>query len=183
MAARTSSLSKPSALTRRSIIVGVGLLAVSLIAQAGVTLFGKLREGQVAQVTDGEGAVFSMPLDVDGRIEVTTGLGSNTIEVSDGQIRVVDASCTGKDCVHQGAISSPGQTIVCLPHRLVIKIEEGEDDAGGSGGSGDDRGGAGGSGGGSGGSGGAGGAGGGAGGAGGSGEDGSVPPRVDAIAG
>ena len=34
-----------------------------------------------------------------------------------------DADCPDKDCVNQGWISRPGQMIVCLPNRLVIKIE------------------------------------------------------------
>jgi hypothetical protein len=128
---------KPSGVTRRSILIGVGILVVSLAAQACITFFGTLRKGRSASITDSDGVVREMPLDTNGRTEVTTALGSNTIEVADGQIRVVDATCTNKDCVHQGPISRPGQTIVCLPNRLVIRIEGSDDESGGSGEDGD----------------------------------------------
>lgn len=46
----------------------------------------------------------------------------NKIEVRDGQIAIVDANCDDQICVRKGFISKTGQTIVCLPHRLVIEI-------------------------------------------------------------
>ncbi|MDR0347681.1 MAG: NusG domain II-containing protein [Coriobacteriales bacterium] len=135
---------KPS-ITRRSLLVGAGILAASLVAQGCIMLFGALHKGRLALITDGDGTVREIPLDTNGRTEITTALGSNTIEVADGQIRVVDATCGNRDCVHQGAISSPGQTIVCLPNRLVIRVEGSEADGpngnGGEGGGGGNNGG------------------------------------------
>ena len=46
----------------------------------------------------------------------------NKITVRDGKIAIVDANCTDQICVRKGFISKTGQTIVCLPHRLVIEI-------------------------------------------------------------
>jgi hypothetical protein len=119
-------------MTRRSILVGAGVFVAALLAQGGVMLFGALRKGQTAHITDGDGVLREMPLSTDGRVEITTALGSNTVEVADGQIRVVESTCANQDCVHQGAISSPGQTIVCLPNRLVIRVE-GSNDGDGNG--------------------------------------------------
>ncbi len=47
----------------------------------------------------------------------------NMVEVEPGKIRFEDADCPDKICVKTGWISEPGQTSVCLPHRLMIKIE------------------------------------------------------------
>ena len=55
---------------------------------------------------------------------VETEWGWNTIRVSHGAIQVIDADCPGHDCVEQGAISDGAIPIVCLPHRLVIEIDE-----------------------------------------------------------
>ena len=38
-------------------------------------------------------------------------------------IAVTESNCPGRDCVHTGAIYRAGQTIVCLPARLVITLE------------------------------------------------------------
>lgn len=47
----------------------------------------------------------------------------NTIEVKKDRIRVKSADCPDQNCVLTGFIEKPGQTIVCLPHRLVIEIK------------------------------------------------------------
>lgn len=55
---------------------------------------------------------------------VETDWGWNTIRVEPGRIAVIDADCPGHDCVLQGDIDDGTVPIVCLPHRLVIRIEE-----------------------------------------------------------
>lgn len=55
---------------------------------------------------------------------VETRYGWNRLRVSPGAIAVEDADCPGHDCVKQGEISDGAIPIVCLPHRLVIQIEE-----------------------------------------------------------
>ncbi|NLJ69650.1 MAG: NusG domain II-containing protein [Firmicutes bacterium] len=47
----------------------------------------------------------------------------NIIRVEPGRIRVTEASCPDKVDVKQGWISKANQSIVCLPNRLVIRIE------------------------------------------------------------
>ncbi len=37
-------------------------------------------------------------------------------------VAVTDSDCPGKDCVHTGAISRVGQSVVCLPARLSIQL-------------------------------------------------------------
>ncbi|MCK9443892.1 MAG: NusG domain II-containing protein [Tissierellaceae bacterium] len=56
-------------------------------------------------------------------IPIETEFGYNLIEIGDGDVRVIEASCPDKLDVLQGAISSPGEMIVCLPNRLVIEIK------------------------------------------------------------
>ncbi|MFP5528231.1 NusG domain II-containing protein [Peptococcus simiae] len=48
----------------------------------------------------------------------------NIIEVSPGAIRIKEANCPDQICVNQGAISNGVEPIVCLPHRLMIKIDD-----------------------------------------------------------
>ena len=48
--------------------------------------------------------------------------GSNTIVVQNGAISVTEATCPDHVCIHTGEISRTGETIVCLPNRLIITI-------------------------------------------------------------
>lgn len=54
----------------------------------------------------------------------SSGGGSNTIQVADGKIGIIDADCPDQLCVKMGMISSTAYPISCLPHRLVIQIED-----------------------------------------------------------
>ncbi|MCT2534300.1 NusG domain II-containing protein [Aquibacillus koreensis] len=55
---------------------------------------------------------------------------TNTIEIKNNQIRIKAATCPDQVCVRTGFIAKAGETIVCLPHKLVIEIqtESGETD-------------------------------------------------------
>lgn len=48
--------------------------------------------------------------------------GYNLILISDGMVRVCDADCPDKLCVKQKNISKNGESIICLPHKLVVQI-------------------------------------------------------------
>ena len=49
--------------------------------------------------------------------------GFNVIQVDHGKIGISDADCPDRLCVKMGMISSTGFPISCLPHKLVIQIE------------------------------------------------------------
>ncbi|MBE6173635.1 MULTISPECIES: NusG domain II-containing protein [Enterococcus] len=53
----------------------------------------------------------------------------NIVEIQEGKIRVKEDNSPDQIAVRTGWISEPGQTSICLPHRLVITIEqEGQSD-------------------------------------------------------
>ena len=45
-------------------------------------------------------------------------------EISGGKIRVSDSDCHDKICESTGFISRNSEAIVCLPNRVVVKIED-----------------------------------------------------------
>ena len=47
----------------------------------------------------------------------------NVVTISGGKVSVTEASCQNQVCVKHGTISMTGETIVCLPNRLVVRIE------------------------------------------------------------
>lgn len=56
-------------------------------------------------------------------IPIETKYGYNLIEVGDNQVRVIEANCPDKIDIKQGYISRIGETIVCLPNRLIVEIK------------------------------------------------------------
>lgn len=106
----------------------------ALLAAAGIAVYAAMRgapvEAPSAEVrVDGE-TVRTLPLDQDVEFTLETQYGSNTIQVSGGEVRVTAADCPDKVCVRTGGISKGVVPIICLPHRLEVIVVSGAVDAG-----------------------------------------------------
>lgn len=54
---------------------------------------------------------------------INTPHGNNTVTIKGDSIQILEADCHDDVCVKQGIISKVGQSIICLPHELVIEIK------------------------------------------------------------
>jgi len=55
-------------------------------------------------------------------------LGENVIEITKNGVKVLESDCKDKTEIRDDYINKSYQSLVCLPHRLVIKIEGGGED-------------------------------------------------------
>ena len=103
------------------------LLAAGILLLAGI-LYWVLRPGgtgawAVVSIDGQETARYSLLEDR------TVKLGDdayNILQISHGTAAVIEANCGDHTCVRTGEISREGESIVCLPHRLIVRIEGGE---------------------------------------------------------
>ena len=79
-------------------------------------------DGDYALITVNGEEYARLDLDEDTDITVSTDNGINSVHVSDGMISVISADCPDQICVNHEAIGYDKETIVCLPHKLVIEI-------------------------------------------------------------
>ena len=102
------------------LIVGILILAV-----AGLFAWKKLETpgAYVDIMIDGK-SVKTLQLDQDTSYEVKQQAGVNTVVVQDGSVSVQDADCPDKICEKHRAINRTGETIICLPHKLVVEIKD-----------------------------------------------------------
>lgn len=49
--------------------------------------------------------------------------GLNVLIIEDGRARIDSANCPDKTCVRHKPINDSGETIICLPHKVIIAIE------------------------------------------------------------
>lgn len=106
---------------REGILIGV-ILVLALAGFLVIGLLGK-ETGSVAIVTvDGE-EYGRYALNQEERIVLDTDWGHNVLVVSGEGIYMEEADCPDQICVHQGEISMELETIVCLPHRIVVEIQ------------------------------------------------------------
>ena len=103
------------------------ILAALLLAAA---LWGALAvfrsEGVYALVTVNGEEYGRYALDKDTQQSIISGEHSNLLAISEGGARISEADCPDKLCVNQGEIRYSGQSIICLPHKVVVEIVGGE---------------------------------------------------------
>ena len=106
------------------------LAAVLLLVAAALFLAGFVLkdEGRYVVVFHGEEEIGRYALSEDGEYVIRTEGGTNTLCIRNGEAFVSAADCPGGDCMRMGRIGENGGSIVCLPHKLVIRIEGGEEE-------------------------------------------------------
>jgi len=81
-----------------------------------------LPKGDKAVVTVDGKTVLTLDMSKDTEQTVQTEKGTNVIRISGGEVSVSSADCPDKLCVKHSAIRTSGDTIVCLPHKLVVEV-------------------------------------------------------------
>lgn len=103
------------------LVGGILLLALGL----WLTLCLLSSPGAVAVVTlDGE-EVARLPLDTDCQTDIQSVYGAHRVVVQDGAVSVTEAPCPDLICVHHAPVSRVGETIICLPCKLVVMVMDG----------------------------------------------------------
>ncbi len=100
------------------LIVGLSVLLITFVGREG---------GATAVVSVDGKKVAEYSLAIDGVYYLNDG--TNVLVIENGAAYVREATCPGyQDCVERGKISYVGESIVCLPNKLIIEIVgEGEE--------------------------------------------------------
>lgn len=109
------------------IVLLIALLLLSLLPEGVFILSGSDRtlEGTQAVVQVNGSVYKEIPLSEHHGTDtftIQTNSGYNTVVVKDQTIGIVEADCPDKICIQEGFIRNPGETTVCLPHKVMIEI-------------------------------------------------------------
>lgn len=110
------------------LLIGILLIAALMIG-IGYSLFqGMETKHPVAVVTvDGkEYGRFPLDKDTEEKIEFPDG-SYNILVIKDGVADMTEASCPDKICVNHRSIRKKNESITCLPNKVIITIENGEE--------------------------------------------------------
>ena len=104
------------------IIILAALLCIAAVAFCA--LYFLAPSGDTVKIEVASKTVATLPLDEDTTYNVEIGGKiTNTVEIKDGEVSVIYADCPDKICVNHRAISKSGESIICLPNKVVVSVE------------------------------------------------------------
>jgi len=111
---------------RRDMVFLAALFLLGLGLTLGIYMFSS--GGSEIRITADGRLYGTYDLGKDQEISVETERGGvNLIAIENGAAYMKAANCPDGLCMHQGRISRDKQTIVCLPHKLVVEVTGGQE--------------------------------------------------------
>lgn len=104
------------------------LILLALLAAAGILTVSGYRllhqkAGNAVTITVDGKQLRTLSLSSDTAIDIPgANGGSNHLVIKNGQASITEADCPDKLCVHQAAIRHNGESLVCLPHKVIVKV-------------------------------------------------------------
>ena len=110
---------------RNDVIFIVALLLIVMLA--GLAIYVLRGEGNAVTVTVDGKPLATYSLSEDRTVEILTGEDNgelNLLIIKDGKAYVETATCPDGICAAHKPISRDGESIVCLPHKVVITVTQ-----------------------------------------------------------
>ena len=106
---------------RRNDLIFIAVLT-AVVMLAGAGLYFLRGAGDAVTVTVDGAPYGTYPLSIDTVVEIATDSGYNRLVVKDGQAMMETADCPDGICAAHRPISRKGESIVCLPHKVVATV-------------------------------------------------------------
>ena len=92
-----------------------------------MNFFGDHGQGGTVTVTI-DGKIYgTYDMSVNQEIIIDEPIGYNHFVIKDGIVTMMEADCPDQYCVKHASIHREGETIVCLPHKVVLEITESDE--------------------------------------------------------
>ena len=98
--------------------VVIALVAVAFLLSTALLLSFSKQGNRVVIKQDNQ-IIYDQSIDIDKKIDI----GTNEIIVINGIVYMEKASCKNQVCVKTGEISKKGESIICLPNKVIIEIK------------------------------------------------------------
>ena len=106
---------------RYDFLLLTAIIAAGVVFALFLLVFSK-QGGAVRVSVNGE-KIAEYPLDTDAVYTIQgCGGGTNTLTISGGYAFVSESSCPDHLCEKTGKINKAGQSVICLPNRVIVEI-------------------------------------------------------------
>ena len=107
-------------------ILIAAVLAISLISFAAIKMTQK--DGKEVIVTVEGKEVYKTSIKKDQIYQIPEENGTNVMQIKDGKVTMIEATCPDHYCMKQKAVDEHGGSIICLPNKVVIEGENTAED-------------------------------------------------------
>ena len=111
---------------KKEMIAVLILIIIAVVSFVCIKFFAE-GKGKYVKVYVNEKLTKTFDLKKDREYFIETKLGYNLLIIKNEKARILDADCPNKICVDKGYISKNGESIICLPHNVVVTIESSEE--------------------------------------------------------
>lgn len=107
---------------KMDIVLCFAVLAIAGCCLLGYSYLGKEKAARVIVEQDGE-VVGEYSLEDDKEIKINE---TNVLTIKEGHVDMTWADCRDQICVKHKSISKNGETIVCLPNKIIVTVDSDE---------------------------------------------------------
>lgn len=116
---------------KNDIVLIVLILLLSGVSLIAVKSYQKQSTHEAVAVVTVDGKEYGRySLKEDTRVTISQGENENVLVIQDGYADIVSATCPDKICVRHAKINGNGQTMVCLPNKVVVEIVNQDEETG-----------------------------------------------------
>lgn len=107
---------------RKKDFILMAVLIVTAAASALLIAFARRTAGAAVRVTIDGVFYGEYRLSEDQSVSIDEKYGHNRLVIENGSAYIAEADCPDGYCMEYKPISRGGETIICLPHRLVVEV-------------------------------------------------------------
>ena len=115
--------------SRKKEIIAVLILVLIAVVSFVCIRFFVEGKGKYVKVYVNNKLTKTFDLNKDREYFIETKFGYNLLIIKNNKVRILDADCPNKICVDKGYISKNDESIICLPHHVVVTVESNEEKA------------------------------------------------------
>ena len=115
--------------SRKKEIIAVLILVLIAVVSFVCIRFFVEGKGKYVKVYVNNKLTKTFDLNKDREYFIETKVGYNLLIIKNNKVRILDADCPNKICVDKGYISKNEESIICLPHHVVVTVESDEEKA------------------------------------------------------
>ena len=107
----------------KSFKIGDFIIILALSIATIVSLFASRTDkaGTVIFISS-NGQNVTIPLSKDTLLNLSGPIGNSKLKIENHIVYITNAPCSQRICQHQGRISKIGQSLICVPNKIVVQI-------------------------------------------------------------